>query len=55
MKGIRIGKRKSQSTIEYTLLIAIVAAAVIAMQLYVTRAARANLRVLEEQMNAAPQ
>jgi Flp pilus assembly pilin Flp len=38
--------------IEYTMLISIVAAAVIAMQLYVQRAARATLKVLEEQINA---
>lgn len=55
MEKISYGRRRGQSTIEYTLLIAIVAAAVVAMQMYVTRAARANLRVLEEQMNAEPQ
>jgi len=46
--------RRSQSTIEYSILIAIVAAAVIAMQLYVRRAVKANLKVLEEQINAEP-
>lgn len=51
----QIYKRRAQSTIEYTLLIAIVAAAFMAMQLYVQRAARASLKVLEDQVNAEPQ
>lgn len=50
-----IYRRRAQSTIEYSIIIAIVAAACIAMQLYVQRAARANLKVLEEQINAEPQ
>lgn len=50
-----INKFKAQSTIEYTLLISVVAAAFIAMQIYVQRATRATLKVLEEQINAEPQ
>ncbi|MBU1726885.1 MAG: hypothetical protein KJ880_04585 [Candidatus Omnitrophica bacterium] len=51
----KILRRKAQSTIEYAMLIAVVAAAFIAMQVYVQRAARASLKVLEDQVNAEPQ
>ena len=48
-------KHKAQSTIEYAMLIAIVAAAFITMQMYVQRATRASLKTLEDQINAEPQ
>ena len=51
----KIFKRRAQSVIEYALLIAVVAAAYMAMQAYVQRAARASLKVIEEQINAEPQ
>lgn len=38
--------------LEYAVLIGIVAAALIAMQLYVRRSIQANLKVLEDQVNA---
>ncbi len=44
--------RKGQSTIEYALLIAIVAAAFLAMQLYMQRAVQANFKLIEDQVNA---
>jgi len=47
--------KKGQSTIEYALLIAIVAAAFLAMHLYVQRAVQANFKLIEEQINAEPQ
>lgn len=47
--------RKGQSTIEYALLIAIVAAAFLAMHLYVQRAVQANFKLIEDQINAEPQ
>ena len=47
--------RRGQSTIEYALLIAIVAAAFLAMHLYVQRAVQANFKIIEEQINADPQ
>jgi len=47
--------RKAQSTIEYALLIAIVAAAFLAMNLYVQRAVQANFKLIEDQINAEPQ
>lgn len=45
----------AQSTIEYAMLIALVAAAVVAMQVYVRRSTSAALKVIEEQINAEPQ
>lgn len=47
-------RKKAQSTIEYALLIAIVAAAFIAMQVYMQRAVQANFKLVEEQVNAGP-
>jgi len=47
--------RKAQSTIEYALLIAIVAAAFLAMNLYVQRAVQANFKLVEDQINAEPE
>ena len=43
--------KRAQSTVEYVMVIAIVAAAVIAMSTYVRRAVQANLKVVEEQIN----
>jgi Flp pilus assembly pilin Flp len=47
--------KRGQSTLEYTILIAIVAAVFISMHLYVQRAARAAFKVIEDQINAQPQ
>jgi len=47
--------RKAQSTIEYALLVAVVAAAFLAMHLYAQRAVQANFRLIEQQINAEPQ
>jgi len=44
-------KRKFQSIIEYVLLVGIVAAALVAMTVYVQRATQANLKLIEEQLN----
>lgn len=46
---------RGQSTIEYALLVTIVTAAFIAMRVYVQRAVQANVKVIEEQINAEPQ
>ena len=43
--------RQGQSTLEYAVLIALVAAAVITMGTYVRRAVQANLKMVEEQIN----
>ena len=42
----------AQSLLEYTLLISIVATAFIMMQIYVQRAVRAQLKVIEQQLTA---
>jgi len=42
---------KAQSTIEYALLIAIVAAAFLAMNMYMQRSVQANFNVIEDQIN----
>lgn len=47
--------RKGQSTIEYALLIAIVAAAFLAMRVYVQRAVQANFKMIQDQINVEPQ
>lgn len=45
---------KSQSVLEYALIIAVVVAALAAMSIYVQRSAQANLKVIENQINAQP-
>lgn len=44
--------RKAQATLEYAVFIGVVAAALIAMQVYLRRSIQANLKVLEDQINA---
>ncbi|MCK5392709.1 MAG: hypothetical protein KAJ14_10880 [Candidatus Omnitrophica bacterium] len=46
--------KKFQSVIEYAVLIAVVAAAFIAMNLYMQRAVKANLKYIETQINSGP-
>jgi len=48
-------KRQGQSILEYTMIIAVVVAALTAMSLYVQRSVQANLKVIENQINAEPQ
>lgn len=43
---------RGQSTMEYAVFVAVVAAALMGMQVYVRRAIQANLKTLEEQVNA---
>lgn len=45
-------KRKAQSVLEYAVLIAAVAAAFIAMRAYVQRGVQANLKLVQDQINA---
>ena len=45
-------KTQGQSILEYAVLIGVVAAALVAMQLYVRRSIQANLKALENQINA---
>lgn len=53
----RIGWRsdvmeRGQSTLEYAIFIAVVAAALISMNVYIRRSIQANLKSLESQINA---
>lgn len=43
---------RGQSALDYAIFIAVVAAALVAMQVYVRRSIQANLKVLEDQINA---
>lgn len=43
---------RGQAALDYAVFIAVVAAALIAMQVYVRRSIQANLKVLEDQINA---
>jgi Flp pilus assembly pilin Flp len=47
--------KKGQSVIEYAVLILIVAAAVMAMRLYVQRSVQANFKMIEDHINAESQ
>lgn len=47
--------RKGQSTLEYAILIAVVASALVAMHTYVRRAMQANVKNLELELNALTQ
>jgi len=48
----RLGFGAGQSTLEYGVFVAVVAAALVVMQLYVQRSIQANLKAVEEQINA---
>jgi len=43
--------KKGQNTLEYTVIVSVVAAALLAMSLYVRRAIQANLKILQDQVN----
>ena len=43
-----------QSILEYALIISVVVATLAAMSIYVQRSAQANLKVIEDQINAQP-
>ena len=45
-------RRTGQSTLEYAVFIAVVAAALTTMSLYVRRSIQANLKAVEDQINA---
>ena len=48
---IRLLSKKAQSTIEYAVLFSFVAAAIIAMHLYLKGAFQANLKTTERELN----
>ena len=45
---------KAQTVIEYAILISVVAIAFVAMKTYVERSVNANIKLIEEQINAEP-
>ena len=47
--------KRAQSTLEYAVIISVVALALAAMNLYVQRAIKANLKLTEDQINAERQ
>ena len=47
-----LSSAQAQSTLEYAVFIAVVAAALIGMQTYVRRSIQANLKTVEDQINA---
>ncbi len=55
MKLGKITTRRGQSVLEYALIISVVAAALMAMNVYVQRSVQANLKLVEDQINAEPQ
>jgi len=48
----KLNRIKSQSILEYALIISVVVASLAAMSIYVQRSAQANLKVIEDQINA---
>jgi len=46
--------QRGQSILEYALIISVVVAALAGMSVYVQRSAQANLKVIEDQINAQP-
>ena len=59
MSEMKILSRKlnqiiGQSILEYALIISVVVATLAAMSIYVQRSAQANLKVIEDQINAQP-
>ncbi len=46
---------KAQTVIEYAILISVVAIAFVAMKTYVERSINANIKLIEEQINAEPE
>ena len=54
IKVARLFARKAQSTLEYAIIIAVAAAALTAMSVYVQRAIMAGLKEVEKQVNNEP-
>mgnify|MGYP001766201596 CR=1 FL=1 len=46
--------RKGQSILEYAMLVSIIVAALMAMNVYVQRSVQANLKMIEDRVNAGP-
>ena len=54
IKAVRLIARRAQSTLEYAIIIAVAAAALTAMSVYVQRAIMAGLKDVEKQINNEP-
>lgn len=52
VKKIKLFTKNGQNALEYTLIISVVVAALVAMRVYVQRAVQANLAVIEEEISA---
>ena len=50
----KLGVGQGQSLLEYTMIVVVVIAALSAMSLYVQRSVQANLRIMQDQVNANP-
>lgn len=46
--------KKAQSILEYAMIISVVVAALMAMNVYVQRSVQANLKMIEDRVNAEP-
>ena len=46
--------KKGQSILEYAMIISVVVAALMAMNVYVQRSVQANLKMIEDRVNAEP-
>ena len=53
-KMIKRNNTKAQTVIEYAILIGVVAIAFVTMKTYVERSVNANIKLIEEQINAEP-
>lgn len=49
-----ITMKKAQSIIEYALLVAVVAMAFMAMQVYAQRSVQANFKLIQDRVNTGP-
>jgi len=47
-------KNHGQSILEYSLIISVVVAALMAMNVYLQRSVQANLKMIEDQVNVSP-
>lgn len=52
---MRLKPKKAQSILEYAMIIAVAVAALAAMSVYVQRSVQANLKMVEDQINAGPE
>jgi len=51
---MRLGTRRGQHTLEYAVVLTVVAAAMTGIVAYVRRAAQANIKAMEEELSGEP-